>query len=84
MNVSEIYNKYTKITDIFNIYTTGIVTARDNFVIDFNKNVLFNRIRFFKNSNLSDDELHEYFKINKKLGWNIRKAWNALQDIPEN
>jgi len=78
-----IYDKYPKITDIFPINGVGMTTARDSFVIDRNKNTIENRIRLFKNSKYSDDNLHEFFQINKKKGWSIRKAWNTLQSIPD-
>ena len=35
----EIYEKFWKITDIFPVNCVGIVTARDKFVIDFDKDV---------------------------------------------
>ncbi len=73
------YEKYPKITEIFSLYGVGMTTARDSFVIDRDKNVLLNRIRLFKNSKYSDDELHDFFQINRKKGWSIRKAWNMLQ-----
>lgn len=79
----EVYEKFVKITEIFSIYGVGMTTARDNFVIDTDKNSLLNRIRLFKNSKLSDEELHEFFSIRKKKGWSIRKAWSMLQSIPD-
>lgn len=77
------YQKYFKITEIFPLNNIGIITARDNFVIDIDKKLLENRIRLFKNSKYSDDDLHTFFQINKKKGWNIRKAWNMLQSISD-
>jgi predicted helicase len=77
----ETYENYFKITEIFPVYGVGMTTARDKFVIDIDKNALKNKILLFKNSKYSDDELHEFFQINKKKGWNIRKAWNMLQSI---
>ncbi|HOL29289.1 MAG TPA: N-6 DNA methylase [Paludibacteraceae bacterium] len=78
------YLKWKQINEIFPVNGVGITTARDNFVIDFRKEALLNRIRLFKNSKFSDNELYQFFHINKKIGWNIRKAWNMLQDIPDN
>jgi predicted helicase len=77
------YDKYPKVTEIFPLNGVGMTTARDNFVIDRDKNTLLNRIRLFKNSKYSDDELHEFFQINRKKGWSIRKAWNMLQPISD-
>ena len=79
----EAYNKYQKITDIFAINGVGMTTARDKFVIDRDRRALINRIRAFKNSKFSDDDLHAFFKINRKKGWSIRRAWNMLQSIPD-
>jgi hypothetical protein len=78
------YLKWKQINEIFPVNGAGMTTARDNFVIDFNKAALLNRIRLFKNSKFSDKELYEFFHINKKIGWSIRKAWNMLQNIPDN
>lgn len=80
----EIYEKGMKVNEIFEISSVGIITARDEFVIDDDKNVLLNKIRMFRGSKYSDEELHEFFKINKKKGWSIRKAWNSLQMLKDN
>ena len=77
------YNKFPQITDIFPLYGVGMTTARDQFVIDSDKRALLNRIRLFKNSKYSDEDLHRFFQIKKKKGWDIRKAWNSLQLIPD-
>jgi predicted helicase len=79
----EQYDKYPKIIEIVPLNGVGMTTARDSFVIDRDKNALLNRIRLFKNSKYSDDELHAFFQINKKKGWSIRKAWNMLQSISD-
>lgn len=70
----ESYEKHPKITDVFPLNGVGMTTARDSFVIDRDKSTLLNRIRLFKNSKYSDDELHTFFQINRKKGWSIRKA----------
>ena len=73
------YLDWKKINEIFPLNGVGMTTARDKFVIDFDKFKLENRIRLFKNSKFDDEELHDFFQINRKKGWNIRKAWNMLQ-----
>ncbi len=77
------YECSPKITEIFPLNGVGMTTARDHFVIDTDKNRLINRIRLFKHSKYSDDELHEFFQIRKKKGWDIRKAWNMLQNVSD-
>ena len=80
--LSGVYEKYWKVTDIFPVNGVGMTTARDEFVIDMDKEALLNRVRLFKNSKFPDNELHTFFNINKKKGWSIRRAWNMLQDVP--
>ena len=60
-----------------------MTTARDSFVIDFEARSVENRIRLFKNSKYDDEELHKFFQINKKKGWDIRKAWKMLQHMSD-
>ena len=77
------YLDWKKIVEIFPLNGVGMTTARDNFVIDFDRSTLENRIRLFKNSKFDNEELHNFFQINKKKGWNIRKAWEMLQPISD-
>ncbi len=57
------YEKFIQITDIFPVSITGIVTARDKFVIDFNAETLLHRIKEFSDSTISDGEIRaRYFK----------------------
>jgi len=77
------YLDWPQITDIFPINGVGMTTARDKFVIDFDKNELRNRILAFKNSGLTDDGLHQAFNIRRKKGWSIRKAWKDIQVVDD-
>lgn len=64
------YTNYVKITDIFNLNGVGITTARDNFVIGFEKNKILANAEAFKDST-DDDETTCI-----KLGIPIKKQWN--------
>jgi hypothetical protein len=77
------YLEWKRIDEIFPVNGVGMTTARDNFVIDFESKRLEDRIRLFKNSKYDDETLHKIFQINKKKGWDIRKAWNMLQHISD-
>jgi hypothetical protein len=79
----ERYQKYPKITEIFPLNGVGMTTARDDFVIDFDKATVINRIRQFKHNKYDDEELHRFFEIRKKKGWSIRKAWKMLQEVSD-
>ena len=65
------YEKFVKITDIFPINSVGIVTSRDRFVIDFDKETLKRRIRTFVDPSLPDDLARETFKLKDSHGWNL-------------
>ncbi len=77
------YEQCQKITEIMPLHGVGMTTARDEFVIDHDKDALLSRIMAFKKAPLSDEELHEKFNIRKKKGWDIRKAWQMLQNIED-
>ena len=59
----EIYERYWKVTDIFPVHSVGIVTARDKFVIDFDKDVLKRRIAMFTNLSMPDELVKQTFKL---------------------
>jgi len=76
------YEKYQKITDIFPVNVTGIVTARDHFVIDFDKSALKARIMTFMNKDLSDNIVKNGLKLKENYMWRISKARKELTAIP--
>jgi predicted helicase len=68
------YEKFTKITDIFPINSVGIVTARDNFVIDSDKEALKRRIRTLRDGKIPDAIIRETFSLNDKANWKLKEA----------
>jgi predicted helicase len=63
----------------------GYITARDNLVIDFEREILIERIRAFNASRLSDDALLKEFDVSDKKGWDAQRARADLKhvDIPK-
>ena len=74
----EIYEKYWKVTDIFPVNVTGIVTARDSFVIAFDKNALKRRIEIFRNLSMSDEIVTQAFKLKDTRGWKFAEVRKEL------
>ncbi len=74
----ETYEKYWKITDIFPINVTGIVTARDGFVIDFDREVLKRRITMFRNLSIPDELVEQTFKLKDTRGWKFSESRKEL------
>jgi predicted helicase len=72
------YNKFISIQEIFPINVTGIVTARDSFVIDIDKDVLKRRIEEFRSLLISDTSLKERYKLKDTRGWKFKSARKEL------
>ena len=79
----EEYQEFLRLDEIFEVYGVGITTARDEFVIDRDKERLFKRIISFRNHPRDEESLHRDFGIRKKKGWDICKAWDMLQQLSE-
>ena len=74
----DVYEKFWKITDIFPVNCTGIVTARDKFVIDFDREPLRRRIEMFRDLSLSDDFIRQSFKLKDTRGWKLSEMRRKL------
>jgi len=72
------YLKWKKINEIFPINVTGIVTARDKFVIGFDKLEIKNRMLQFKNLALSDEIVKDTYKLKDTRSWKLSLARNKL------
>ncbi len=62
-NYRAVYEKYWKVTDIFPVNCTGVVTARDKFVIDFDREALKRRIEMFRDLSIPDEVIGQRFKL---------------------
>jgi len=72
------YKRFVKVTDIFPVNSVGIVTSRDHFVLDFNKDSLERRIRTFLDQNLPDDFVREALKLKDSQAWSLQQARKAV------
>ncbi|MCH8010341.1 MAG: N-6 DNA methylase [Candidatus Marinimicrobia bacterium] len=68
------YLEWPSIKDIFPLNVTGIVTARDKFVINFSKRELENKILQFRNLSLPDETIRQAFKLKDTRGWKLPEA----------
>jgi len=62
------------INKIFSKGVTGVVTARDKLVIDFEKNDLKNKIKDFSNLKNKDEFVKKKYKSKDSRGWNFKNA----------
>jgi predicted helicase len=77
--LSEAYERYLKITDIFPVNSVGIVTARDNFVINSDKETLERYIRMFTDGKLPDEIIGETFALRDKPNWKLKEVRERIR-----
>jgi predicted helicase len=75
------YNNFISLTDIFDLYSTGVKTHRDKFIIEFKKQALEKKIESLK-SDISDKEIKSDYELNDKLD-DIRKYRNKLKCVKD-
>lgn len=83
-SITEEYERFWKLTDIFLFKISGISTKRDRMVVDFEPEPILERVNYFRNSTESNERLCEQLPINLITEWNIsraRETLNAEQDI---
>jgi hypothetical protein len=63
----------------------GYITARDNLVIDLERDLVIERVSAFNASPQDDESLLKHFNIAYKKGWDVRRARLELKrvDIPK-
>lgn len=67
------YLGWLKINEIFPINSVGVVTSRDSFVIDFDREDLENRILQFQNTDgFPDETLVETYGLKEKKNWQLK------------
>lgn len=75
----EEYSQYWILTDIMPVNVTGIVTARDDFALDFEENKLIERIKTFIRSDLSDADAKTMFDLQENYAWRVSDARKQLK-----
>jgi len=68
------YLEWKSITEVFPVNSAGVKTHRDNFVINFDENVLKSKILQFRNLSVNDEILLEAFNLKNTSSWNIKEA----------
>jgi predicted helicase len=78
---SEEYETYWPVPQIFGKYVTGVVTARDAFVIDLDKKSLQRRIEIFRDAELGDREVQDKFSLAENYAWRVAAARKELIEV---
>ena len=73
------YYDWPAIIDVMPVNVTGIITARDGFVIDFDRKALLDRIEIFLDHRLSDTEVKTRLGLNENYAWRVATARSELR-----
>ena len=73
------YSDWPAINEVMPVNVTGIVTARDGFVIDLEPSVLLDRIETFLDNRLSDTEVKERLGLKENYAWRVAAARRELR-----
>jgi len=73
-NCLEEYEHGFSLAEIMPLHSKGVVTGRDHFVIDFDRQPLLDRMRIFAESKDSDAELVTRFNLNPTDWWRVDEA----------
>jgi predicted helicase len=74
------YNGYTSIASIFNIFVTGIVTARDGLVVGFSHKELKNRFDELADDSVSDEEIRQRYKVGDNYQWKLKEVRKTIEN----
>lgn len=79
------YEGWPSLPDAMPANGAGYITARDNLVIDFEREAVIERIRSFNASSQEDHALLKRFEVAEKKGWDVQRARAELKhvDIPK-
>lgn len=77
----EKYFEWKKIDEILPENVTGIVTARDNLAIDFDKNSLKSKILMFRNKDLPDEVIRTALGLKDNYQWKLTEQRRLFREI---
>jgi predicted helicase len=77
------YQEWLKVSEIFPLFSTGIKTHRDDFVIGFSAIDLLNKLRLFTNKKTSDELVREAFSLKDNRDWQLLNARREFLKISE-
>ncbi len=72
------YERGWKITDVFPIHSSGIKTHRDHFVLDYERQILAQRITDFRDLNIPDATIQEQYNLKDTRDWNMHQRRKSL------
>lgn len=72
------FHSYPVVPSLFPVNSVGIVTARDHFVVDFDKRELKRRIGSFVDSSMEDSFVAKALELADSVAWKLKTARKVL------
>jgi type ISP restriction-modification system protein/N-6 DNA methylase len=76
---SALYELWPSLNEVMAKHVTGIVTARDDFVLDFEEESLKTRIKEFLDPKLSDSHIKSKFGLKENYAWRVSTSRKELR-----
>jgi predicted helicase len=73
------YERGWRITDVFPVYSMGITTARDEFVVSYDREELRERLSLFRAKTLSDEQIKDRFGLHDIADWKVSQARSEIR-----
>jgi predicted helicase len=74
------YDKFVKLSEIFEKYSSGVKTNRDHFLTDFDKRVLERRIQTMRDNKLDDNLFNQTYHLKNGDYWNSAREREKVRD----
>lgn len=73
------YNDWPAINDVMHVNVTGVVTARDGFVIDLEEDALTDRMSTYLDPKHSDQYVREHLGLKENYAWRVKDSREQLR-----
>ncbi len=77
------YQQFQPVNELFPVNVTGIVTARDRFVLDFDRENLLRRIGQFRDQSLADEFIRQAYSLKDTRGWKLSEKRLKLAQMED-
>jgi hypothetical protein len=74
------YYEHIKLDEIFNEYSLSIITSRDHFAIDMDKEALKRHIRMFRDKKMPDEIIRQSFHLMDSSEWKLSEARKKIME----
>ena len=72
------YDKFWQVTDIFKVWSSGVATHRDHFVVGFTKREIIPRLQVFSGT-LTDEQVEESLRLKDTRDWKLKEARDKVK-----